>query len=75
MVDKIYPKELQLNEAKASDTGVPFLNLYLPVSNEIISTKIYDRRDQFDIFIFSFLDGDVHRAIFYDEGYMYTFIN
>ena len=61
MVDRIYPTELQLNRANSSDTGAPFLDLNLCISNSIVSTKIYDKRDDFDFDIvsFPFLDGDV----------------
>ena len=38
-----------------------FLDLHLSISNDIVSTKIYDKRDDFDfeIFNFLFLDDDV----------------
>ena len=61
MVDSIYPTELQLNRANSSDTEAPFLDLNLCISNGTVSTKIYDKRDDFDFDIvnFPFLDGDV----------------
>ena len=61
MVDRIYPTELQLNRANSSDTEAPFLDLNLCISNGTVSTKIYDKRDDFDFDIvnFPFLDGDV----------------
>ena len=39
----------------------------LTISNDIISTKIYDKRDDFDFEIvnFPFLDGDVPRSTSY----------
>ena len=39
----------------------------LSISNDIVSTKIYDKRDDFDfeIFNFPFLDGDVSRSTSY----------
>ena len=51
MVSQIYPSELQLNKANTSD----------------VSTKIYDKRDDFDLEIvkFTFLDGDVPRSTCY----------
>ena len=60
MVDRIYPTELQLN--RASDTEAPFWDLNLCISNGTVSTKIYDKRDDFDFDIvnFTFLDGDVY---------------
>ena len=39
MVIQIYPPELQLNKANASDTEVHFLDLHLSVSNAFVSTK------------------------------------
>ena len=43
MVSQIYPLELQLHKANTSDTA--FLDLHLSISNDIVSTKIYDKRD------------------------------
>ena len=48
MVSQIYPSELQLNKANTSDTEAAFLDLHLSISNDIVSTKIYDKRDDFD---------------------------
>ena len=49
------------NKANASDTEAAFLDLNLSIHNDIVSTKIYDKRDDFnfDIVNFPFLDGDV----------------
>ena len=44
----IYPSKLQLNKANTSDTEAAYLDLHLSISNEIVSTKIYDKRDDFD---------------------------
>ena len=67
MVDRIYPTELQSNRANSSDTEAPFLDLNLCISNGTVSTKIYDKRDDFgfDIVNFPFLDGDVPRRTSY----------
>ena len=67
MVNRIYPPELQLNKANTSDTEAPFLDLHLSVSNGFVSSKIYDKRDDFDFDIlnFPFLDGDVPRSTSY----------
>ena len=54
MVSQIYPSELQLNKANASDTKAAFLDLHLSISNDIVSTKIYDKRDDFDFEIVNF---------------------
>ena len=61
MVGQIYPNELQLNKANSSDTEAPFLDLNLSITNGIVSSKIYDKRDDFNFEIvnFPFLDGDV----------------
>ena len=61
MVNQIYPPELQLNKANTSDTEAPFLDLHLSISNGFVSSKIYDKHDDFDFDIvnFPFLDGDV----------------
>ena len=63
MVNQIYPSGLQLNKANTSDTEAPFLDLHLSISNGFVSSKIYDKRDDFDFDIvnFPFLDGDVPR--------------
>ena len=63
----IYSSDLQLNKANSSDTEAPFLDLNLCKSNGTVSTKIYDKRDdfEFDIFNFPFLDVDVPRRTWY----------
>ena len=48
MVSRIYLPELQLNKANTSDTEAPFLDLHLSISNGFVSSKIYDKRDDFD---------------------------
>ena len=67
MVDSIYPTELQLNKATSSDTEALVLDLNLCISNGTVSTKIYDKRDDFDFDIvnFPFLDGDVPQRTSY----------
>ena len=59
MVSQIHPSELKLNKANTSDTKTAFLDFHLSISNNIVSTKIYDKRDDFDFGIvnFPFLDG------------------
>ena len=61
MVGQIYPTELQLNKANSSDTEAPFLDLNLSIKNGIVSSKIYDKWDDFNFEIvnFPFLDEDV----------------
>ena len=43
------------------------MDLHLPISNGFVSSKIYDKRDDFDFDIvnFPFLDGDVPRSTSY----------
>ena len=57
----IYPSDLQLNKANTSDKEAAFLYVHLSISNDIVFTKIYDKRDGFDFEIvnFPFLDGDL----------------
>ena len=64
MVSQLYPSELQLNKANTSDTEAAFLDLHLSISSDIVSTKIYDKRDDFDFEMvnFPFFDGDVPRS-------------
>ena len=45
MIRNIYPVELQLNKVNTSVTEVSFLDLHLFISNDIVSTKNYDKRD------------------------------
>ena len=54
MVNQIYLSELQLNKANISDTKAPFLDLHLSISNGFVSSKIYDKRDDFDFNIVNF---------------------
>ena len=62
-----YPSELQLNKANLSDTEAPFLDLHLTISDGFISSKIHDKRDDFDFYIvnFPFLGEDIPRATSY----------
>ena len=39
MVNRIYPAELQLNKANASDTETAFLDLNLSIHHDTVSTK------------------------------------
>ena len=67
MVSRMYPSEIQLNKAYTSDSETTLLDLYLSISNEIVFTKIYDKRDNFDFEIVNFLffDGDGSRSTSY----------
>ena len=65
VVNRIYPLELQLNKTNVSDTEASFLDLHLSISDCFVKTKIYDKRDDFDIVYCPFLDGDVPRSTSY----------
>ena len=67
MVNRIYSPELQLNKANTSDTEGPFLDLHLSISNGFVSSKIYDKCNDFyfDIVNYPFLDGAIPHSTFY----------
>ena len=44
----------ELNKADISDKEATFLDLHLSISNAIVSTKIYDKCDDFDFEIVYF---------------------
>ena len=44
---------------------IPFLDSHLSIANGFVSSKIYDKPDDFDIVNFSVLDGDVPRRASY----------
>ena len=75
MVGQIYPTELQLNKANSFDTEAPFLDLNLSITNGKVSSKIYDKRDDFNFEIvnFPFLDGYLSLSPSYGV-YIYHFI-
>ena len=62
-----YDHQQEVNETNTSETEASFLILHLTISNDTVSTKIYDKRDDFDFEIvnFPFLDGDVPRSTSY----------
>ena len=63
----IYPKELLLNKTNESNFSAPFLDLDNSINNGIISSKLYDKRDDFDFATVNYphLDGDVPRGTSY----------
>ena len=65
MFSQIYPTELQLDKANPFYTEA--LVSDLSITNDIVSTKIYDKRDDlnFEIVYFPFLDGGVPRSLSY----------
>ena len=75
MVNRIYPSELQLNKTNVSDAEASFLDLHLSISDGFVKTKIYDKRDDFDIVNFPFLDGDVPRSALVRHPMVFIFLN
>ena len=62
-IPDIYPRELELKKANDLDTSASFLDLNLTIANNIISTSVYDKSDDFNFQIVNFpdLSGDVPR--------------
>ena len=48
MVSQIYLSELQPNKANTSDTEAADLDLHFSIPYDIVSTKNYDKRGDFD---------------------------
>ena len=61
-LNRWFTEYIPLN-ANVSDTEAAFFDLNLSIHNDTVSTKIYDKTDDFDfdIVYFHFLDGDVPR--------------
>ena len=66
MVILIYPTQIQLNKANSFDTGAPGFDLDLSINNGKVSSKICDKRDDFnfEIVFFPFQDRNVSRLPF-----------
>ena len=47
-LEKKLSRKLQSNKIDTSDTERPFLDLHLSISSRFVSSKIYDKRDDFD---------------------------
>ena len=58
---KIYPEELKLIQDDSNGLETPFLDLLITIENSTISTKIYDKRDNFNFQIVNFpvLTGNI----------------
>ena len=56
----------QINKANSSDTEAPFLDLNFSISNGIVTSKLNEKRDDFNFEIVNppFLEGDVHHSPF-----------
>ena len=55
-MQSIYPSELKLNKENVSSVTVDYLDLNLTIKNKKITTKIYDKRDNFVFAIINFPD-------------------
>ena len=54
MVNQIYPPKIQLNTVNTSVTEATFLDGHHSISKDFDSSKIYDKRDDFDFYIVNF---------------------
>ena len=64
MVGRVCPTGLRLSKASSSGAEAPFLDLGLSMTNGMVSSGIYDKRDDFgfEVVDFPFLGGDVPRS-------------
>ena len=71
-----YHSELQSYKDNTSDTEAMFLLLHFSIFNDIVSTKIYNKRDDFvfEIDNLPFWDGVVHHSTSY-VVYILTHLN
>ena len=49
MICQIYHTELQLNKANSFDTEAVLVDLDLSITNSIVSSKIYNKQDVFNL--------------------------
>ena len=65
--DNVYFDTMVSQKYLSADTKAPFLDLHLSISDDIVFTKINDKRDNFDCEIGNFpsLDGDDPRSTSY----------
>ena len=73
MVSQIYPSELKL-KANTSYTVVACLGVYLSISYDIVSTKMYDKRGDFEIVNFPSLEGGVSRSTSYGVYISHSYV-
>ena len=45
MVSQVYPSDLQLNKANTYNAEAAYLDIYFSISNDIVSNKMYNKRD------------------------------
>ena len=53
-IQYIYPSELELKETTISDSEVSYLDLHLSLLDGNVTSKLYDKRDDFDFEIINF---------------------
>ena len=63
MAGQIYPTELHLNKVNSSDIEALFLDLNLSITNDIVSSKMYDKRDDFNFEIVNFPFMEMFHAL------------
>ena len=64
-VDRIYPIELEIKDTTHTDTSASYLDLHLEIDSEgRLTTKLYDKRDDFNFPIvnFSFICSNIPAA-------------
>ena len=77
-MNDIYPKELVLVPDDTNGKSCPFLDLQVTITDSIISTSIYDKRDAFDFPIVNFptLTGNIPKkssyGVFVGEAVRYA---
>ena len=64
----MYLTELQLNKGNSTDTEAPFLHLDVSITYGLVSSKRYDKWDNFSFETVNIpcLDGYVSRSLSYD---------
>ena len=67
-VDRIYPIELEIKDSTDIDRSASYLDLHLEIDSEgRLGTKLYDKRDDFNIPIvkFPFICSNISAALAY----------
>ena len=66
MIGQKYLTEVQLNKAKSFNTEAFVLDLDFSITNDLVSSKIYEKRDafNFEIVNFPFLDGSPSYSVY-----------
>jgi hypothetical protein len=67
-VDRIYPIEPEIKDTTDTDKSISYLDLHLEIDSEgRLGTKLYDKRDDFNILIvnFPFICSNIPAALTY----------